>query len=73
MASALVVSDREIEEILDTCAHFMEIGDTFDQELSYEEGVIAAIEWLTIEGTASPFEDGDVEAAYDAESDSDKA
>ena len=72
MPFTAVVSETEVRDVLDTANEARNSGISIYAGMSYEDGVAAVIEWLTIEGTAPQFEDGDVEAAYDAESDSDE-
>ena len=70
MPVTVVVSETEVQDVLDTATDALNYDLSIYGNRTYEDGVVNTIKWMTAEGAAPPFEDGDVEAAYDAESDS---
>ena len=68
----VVVSETEVQDVLDTASEAINDCITIYDDRTYEDGVVNTLKWMPAEGAAPPFEDGDVEAAYDAESDSDE-
>ena len=59
MAFELSVSEDEISEVLGICDESIEAGDSSSPELTYEEGVRAAIVWLFGMTEQHPFDDND--------------
>jgi len=53
----IVVTDEEINEVLNQCSDSADTGESVFPGESYESGVKCAIEWLTGESDVSPFED----------------
>jgi len=50
------VSNESIEEVMGKCFESDSTGSNFSG-MSYEQGVLAAIDWLTGETTDNPLED----------------
>jgi hypothetical protein len=57
MSMKLIPMEQEILEVLDRCNKLGEADISLVPGFTYEQGILAAICWLTMEGGLNPFKD----------------
>jgi hypothetical protein len=60
MAYKIAQDGGEIDELHDECVHAESLGETKYPGMTYEQGVLAAIRWLTDADADHPLKDEEV-------------
>jgi hypothetical protein len=49
------VQDEEVQDVMDACIEQVELTESIAPDRTYEEGVLAALRWVTGEVEENPF------------------